>query len=283
MSKITIVTDSSAFLPEETVQKFGIHVVPLTVLWGTETYLDNVDITPAEFYKKLQEDPVHPTTTQPNPEEFLAAFEELSADHDGIVVPLISSKLSGTVNSAEMAASQFDRIPVRVIDTRTTSMALGLAVLAAAREAAAGKTIDEVEQVAKDICSRVKLMFVVDTLEFLHKGGRIGGASRLLGTALGLKPILHLSDGRVEALERVRTKRKAVERMLDLAQTFTDGNPVRAAVIHAGAPEEGEALMAKVSERFECTELHFAGLSPVIATHTGPGTVGMAICPEVTS
>lgn len=283
MSKIAIVTDSSAFLPEDTVQKFGIRVVPLTVLWGTETYLDNVDITPTEFYKKLQKDPVHPTTTQPNPEEFLAVFEELSADHDGIVAILISAELSGTVNSAETAASQFDRIPVRVIDTRATSMALGLAVLAAAREAAADKTIEEIEKVVKDICSRVKLMFVVDTLEFLHKGGRIGGASRLLGTALGLKPLLHLTEGRVDALERVRTKRKAVERMLDLAQELTDGNPVRAAIIHAGVPEEGEALMARVAEQFECTELHLTGLSPVIATHAGPGTVGMAICTEVGS
>lgn len=280
MPKIAIVTDSSAFLPENLVQEFGIRVIPQVLLWGTESYLDNVNITPSEFYTRLQEDAVHPTTTQPNPEEFLTVFEELSADHDGIVAILISSELSGTVSSARTAADQFDRVPVRIVDSRSASMGLGLAVLSAIQKAAEGKAIDDVEAAAREVCSKVKVMFVVDTLEFLHKGGRIGGASRLLGTALGLKPLLHLNEGRVDALEKVRTKRKAVARMLDLAQEYTDGNPVRAAIIHAGVPEEGKTLMASVADRFQCTELHMAGLSPVIATHVGPGTVGMAICTE---
>jgi DegV family protein with EDD domain len=279
MSKIAIVTDSSAFLPPDLVHDYGIRVVPQILLWGSATYLDNVDITPSAFFKRLQEDPVHPTTTQPNPEEFLTVFEELSPKFDGIVAILISSELSGTVSSARTAAEQFDRLPVRVVDSRSASMGLGLAVLTAAQNAAQGKSIDEVEAVAREVCASVKVMFVVDTLEFLHKGGRIGGASRLFGTALGIKPLLHLKEGRVDALEKVRTKGKALNRMLDLAQEIVDQKPVRAAVIHAGVPEEGEALKAKVAERFECTELHLAGLSPVIATHAGPGTLGLAICP----
>jgi DegV family protein with EDD domain len=280
MSKIAIVTDSSAFLPDELVKQYQMRVVPQILLWGTETYLDNVNITPSEFFKRLQEDPVHPTTTQPNPEEFLTIFEELAPEYEGIVAILISSELSGTVSSARTAAEQFQRIPVRVVDSRSTSMGLGLAVITAAQLAAEGATIDEVEAAAREVCAKVKVMFVVDTLEFLHKGGRIGGASRLLGTALGLKPLLHLNEGRVDALEKVRTKRKAVDRMLELAQELADGKPVRASIIHAGVPEEGEALRSRVEKTFSCTELHLAGLSPVIATHAGPGTLGIAICQD---
>lgn len=280
MSKIAIVTDSSAFLPDELVKLYQLRVVPQILLWGTETYLDNVNITPSEFFKRLQEDPVHPTTTQPNPEEFLTIFEELAIGYEGIVAILISSELSGTVSSARTAAEQFQRIPVRVVDSQSASMGLGLAVLTAAKLADQGAAIDEVEAAAREVCAKVKVMFVVDTLEFLHKGGRIGGASRLLGTALGLKPLLHLNEGRVDALERVRTKRKAVDRMLELAQELADGKPVRASIIHAGVPDEGEALRARVEETFSCTELHIAGLSPVIATHVGPGTLGIAICPD---
>lgn len=279
MSKIAIVTDSSAFLPDELVKQYQIRVVPQILLWGTETFLDNVNITPIEFFTRLQKDPVHPTTTQPNPEEFLTIFEELAPGCEGIVAILISSELSGTVSSARTAAEQFQRIPVRVVDSQSASMGLGLAVLSAAKMAAQGAAIDEVEATARDVCAKVKVMFVVDTLEFLHKGGRIGGASRLLGTALGIKPLLHLNEGRVDALEQVRTKRKAVNRMLELAQELADGKPVRAAIIHAGVPEEGEVLKSRVAEIFSCTELHIAGLSPVIATHVGPGTLGLAICP----
>jgi DegV family protein with EDD domain len=158
-------------------------------------------------------------------------------------------------------------------------MGLGLAVLAAAEAVAEGKSIDEVEKAARDVCETVKVLFVVDTLEYLHKGGRIGGASRLLGTALGLKPLLHLNDGRVDALEKVRTKRKAVERMLELAGEYSNSEPVNISVLHAAVPDEAEALKATVEERFNCKTLHVTDLSPAIATHAGPGTLGIAICP----
>jgi DegV family protein with EDD domain len=157
-------------------------------------------------------------------------------------------------------------------------MGLGQAVLAAAKAASEGKSIDEVEQAARDVCEKVKVLFVVDTLEYLHKGGRIGGASRFLGTALGLKPLLHINDGRVDGLEKVRTKRKAVERMLELAGEYSNGEPVNISVLHAAVPEEAEALKATVMERFDCKDLHVTDLSPAIATHAGPGTVGIAIC-----
>jgi len=279
MAKTAIITDSSAYLPDDLVQQFGIHVIPLTVIFGEETLLDVVEIDITEFHRRLSEGPIHPSTTQPNPEDFTALFEKLAKDYDGIVAVLISSELSGTVNSALVAKEDFDRIPVRVIDSRSTSMGLGLAVLAAAEAASVGKSLDEVESAAREVCSNVKVLFVVDTLEYLHKGGRIGGASRFLGTALGLKPLLHINDGRVDGLEKVRTKRKAVDRMLDLATEYANGQSVHVAVIHAAALEEAETLKSAVMERFDCIDLLITDLSPAIATHAGPGTLGIAICP----
>jgi DegV family protein with EDD domain len=279
MAKTAIITDSSAYLPEELVQKFGIHVIPLIVIFGEEMLLDVVEIDISEFHRRLSEGPIHPSTTQPNPEDFTALYDKLANEYDGIVAILISSELSGTVNSALVAKDSFDRIPVRVIDSRSTSMGLGLAVLAAAEKAAAGQSIDEVEAAAQEACSNVKVLFVVDTLEYLHKGGRIGGASRFLGTALGLKPLLHLNDGHVDALEKIRTKRKAIDRMLELAGEYINGKPVHIAVIHAAAPEEAEALKLRVMNRFNCIDSYVTDLSPAIATHAGPGTLGIALCP----
>jgi DegV family protein with EDD domain len=279
MAKIAIITDSSAYLPDDLIQKYGIHVIPLTVIFGEEMLLDVVEIGIDEFHRRLSEGPIHPSTTQPNPEDFTALYEKLANDYDGIVAILISSELSGTVNSALVAKESFDRVPVRVIDSRSTSMGLGLAVLAAAEAVAEGKSLDEVEATAHEICANVKVLFVVDTLEYLHKGGRIGGASRFLGTALGLKPLLHLNEGHVDALEKIRTKKKAIERMLELAGEYANGQPVHAAVIHAAAPDEAETLKTAVMERFNCIDLLVTDLSPAIATHAGPGTLGIAICP----
>jgi len=279
LTKIAVLTDSTAYLPSPLIDQYSIHVIPLTVLWGDDALRDGVDITPAEFLQRLNEDPVHPTTTQPNPEDFQLIYEQLSSDHDAIVAPLISSKLSGTVNSAQSAKSTFSRVPVRVVDTQSTSMGLGFAVLAAARAAAQGMSLEDVEAAARSAAANTRVLFVVDTLEYLHRGGRIGGASKLLGTALSIKPLLHLNEGRVDALERVRTKGKAVSRMLELVTHYADGQPARVAVIHAGSPEEAEELKAQVAGQITCEELHVADLSPAISIHTGPGTVGLAVCP----
>lgn len=280
MTKIAVITDSSAYIPQELIDQYSIHVIPLTVLWGSEKLLDGVDITPVEFLQRLTEDPIHPTTTQPNPEDFTIIYEQLATEYDAIVAPLISTELSGTVNSAEVAAKDFSRIPVQIVDSRSTTMGLGFATLAAARAVAQGKSLEEVEEIARSVVSKVKVLFVVDTLEYLHKGGRIGGASRFLGTALSLKPLLHLNEGRVDTLEKVRTKGKAVHRMIELAAQYADDRPVRVSVVHAGVPKEAEALKSRVAEQMECLELHVTMLSPAISVHTGPGTLGLAVCPD---
>jgi DegV family protein with EDD domain len=282
MNHVAVLTDSSAYLPDQLINMYRIHVIPLTVLWGSETFLDGKDLTPDQFLQRLTEDQVHPTTTQPNPDDFYLIYKELAAEYDAIVAPLISSELSGTVASALMAASDFDRIPVRVVDTRLTTMGLGFSALAAARAAAQGRPLEEVEEAARTVAARSRVLFVVDTLEYLHRGGRIGGASKLFGTALSIKPLLHLNEGRVDALERVRTKEKAVDRMLELAAEYAGDNPARVSVIHSGIQEDAEALQSRVAGRFNCIELILTGLSPAITIHTGPGTLGLVVCSEGT-
>ena len=159
-------------------------------------------------------------------------------------------------------------------------MGLGFSALAAARAAAKEMTLDEVEHAARSAAAASRVLFVVDTLEYLHRGGRIGGASKLFGTALSIKPLLHQNEGRVDALEKVRTKKRAVDRMLELAAEYANGRPVRAAVARAGARGDAAALKQRVAGQFNCIELHTVEISPAISIHTGPGTVGIALIPE---
>jgi DegV family protein with EDD domain len=191
----------------------------------------------------------------------------------------LSSKLSGTFQSAVQGREELGsgKEKVEIIDSNSTSMAMGFQVLAVARAVAEGASMDECKALAEKARSCTGVYFVVDTLEFLHRGGRIGGAQRFLGTALNLKPILTVQDGKVEALERIRTKSKAVERLINIVAEQTAGkSPVRLAAIHANAPEEAKALLEKAAKLLNAEEVILTGVSPVVGTHTGPGTVGLA-------
>ncbi len=280
MSKIAVVTDSTAYLPPELVAQYGIHVMPQQLIWGDETFLNGVTIDPPTFYERLSRSGDIPTTAQASAGEFAHLFAEVARNADGIVGVFISTELSGTVASALAAQELLPDLPIEVVDSRFTTMGLGFVALAAARAAAEGKGLAEVAAAARELVPRVNVLFIVETLEYLHRGGRIGGASRLLGSALRIKPLLHLTEGRIDALERVRTKRKAVERMLEVMAERVGNATVHAAVIHANAPEEAARLREQVRERFPHTELYLAELSPVIGTHVGPGTVGVAFYAE---
>ena len=276
--KVVVVTDSTAYIPAEAQEGLDIPVIPLWLIWGEERFRDGVDISPDEFYRRLETSKTLPTTSQPSAGEFVEFFKRVGADAAGIVGIFISSNLSGTVASALAAAKQLPEMDIRVIDSLETSMSLGLTVLPAARAAAAGKSVDEVAAIAEDARKRVKVLFVVDTLEYLYRGGRIGGAKRLLGTALNIKPLLHLDDGRVELLTQVRTKRKAIARLLNIIEDYLGGRALEeVSVLDVFAPKEGDALAEKVRARFGVSQVHRAKVSPVIGTHVGPGTVGAAI------
>ena len=281
MTKIAILTDSTANLPVEWVKQYNILVIPLKIHWGNETLLDGVDITPNEFYTRLSHSKSLPTTSQPSIQDFLQAFERLAEGADGIVVPLISSGISGTVASAQAAARQFTRVPVEIIDTHITSMGQVLIILAAARAAEQGKSLEDVRRAADEVVKRLRVFFAVDTLEFLHRGGRINGASRYLGTALDVKPILFFnSEGKIDALERVRTKRKAMQRLITLAEQQANGHPVHVGIVHTNVPQAAQEFRDEVEKRLNCKEIFTIEFSPVIGVHVGPGTIGIALYAE---
>jgi DegV family protein with EDD domain len=276
MSKIAIVTDSSAYLPADLVARYGIHVMPLKVAFGQTVYRDCIDITEEEFYRKLAQAKELPITSQPSAGEFLALYQEMAREAQGILSVHISGALSGTYNSALAAREMLPDVPIEVVDSRSTSMGLGFLVLAAAQAAEEGKSLAEIATLTRDLVPRLNVIFVLDTLKYLQKGGRIGGAQALMGSMLAIKPLLHLYEGRVEPLEKVRSKGKAVERLVEVMAERLQGRPAHVAILHSAIPQEAEALRAQITARFTCCELLFSGVSPVIGTHTGPGCLGLA-------
>jgi DegV family protein with EDD domain len=222
-----------------------------------------------------------PTSTQPSVEEFKEFFQDCARDSDAIVSVLASSRISGTVDSASAAKEFFSDLPIYVIDSYFSAMGQGLIAIAAARAAAEGKTVKEVVAAAEKMRENTNLLFVVDTLEYLHKGGRIGGAKRLLGTALNIKPILHFDQGLIEPLSQTRTKKKAVREMLDIARERLGGKKMaEAAIVHVDCFEEGESLVDLVRDQFNPANIFISDVSPVVGTHVGPGGLGLAFYPD---
>ena len=276
MTKIGLVTDSTAYFPPEIIQRYDIRVGPQVLIWGKEEFEDGVDITPDAFYARLKSATVMPTTTQVTIASFQKIFAPLVAEGTPILAILLSTKLSGTVQSAVQAKEMFPGATIEIVDSEATAMAMGFQVLEAARAAAEGRSFAEVVEIAHKARNHTGVLFVVDTLEFLHRGGRIGGAAKLFGTALNLKPLLELRDGRIEAIERVRTKAKATARLLDVLEERIGGRkPVRIAAVHASAPEEARQLLTQAEKRFQPIETMLAAVSPVVGNHTGPGTIGI--------
>jgi len=277
MSEVAVITDSTAYLPDQLLTQYRIGVVPLNVIWDNQTLQDGVDITPEDFYDRLEDSPTLPSTSQPSAAAFQAVFEKYLQEDRPVLAVLISSEISGTVNSALQAAQDLGTDQVRVVDSRTAGMATGLHVLAAARTAADGASLEECQAAAVKAQDHTDVIFVVDTLEYLHRGGRIGGAKRLLGSMLNIKPILEIKAGKIEPLEQVRTQRKALDRMIELMlEKIGDERPVRIAGFHSQAPELMDELIARTHEQIEVKETFRTVLSPVIGTHVGPGTVALA-------
>ena len=277
MSKVVVVTDSTAYLPKNLVEQYKIPVTPLVLIWGEETLRDDIDIKPVEFYERLQTAKVMPSTSQPPIPEFTKIFERLHGEGYEILAVLISDLLSGTIASAKQAKSELPDATIEIFDSQSTAMAMGFQVLAAVRAAAEGASLAECLAVVEKARANSGILFAVDTLEFLHRGGRIGGASRYLGTALQLKPLLTIEEGKIEALERVRTKKKAQSRLSDIVvERLAGKSNIRLATLHANAVEDANALLDMTSSRLDVVEKVFSEVSPVIGTHVGPGTVGLA-------
>jgi DegV family protein with EDD domain len=281
MNKVMIVTDSTATIPHELLNGNPITSVPLQVIWGNEILRDDIDIKPKDFYERLVVDKVMPSTSQVTPEEFKLMYGKLIDEGYDILSVHISSKLSGTLDSYIQANQYFPQDRIKLDDTLSNSMAMGFQVLSAARMAASGGTLAECKAVLDQARENAGIYFVVNTLEFLHRGGRIGGAQAFMGTMLNLKPLLELRDGRIEAVERVRTLAKAIDRLLDLVEAKVSNvtGPIRLCAVHANAPKEGEVLLEKAVKRFPTSLIADAAIStvsPVLGTHIGPGALGMA-------
>lgn len=275
--KVAIVTDSTANLPADLIEKHAIHVIPLHIHWDTADLLDGVDINPTQFYSRLSEANSLPTTSQPSVGEFAEFFKAVAEKAESIVGIFISDKLSGTLASAQAAKDLVPDVEIALVDSQSTAMGLGLVVLTAVRAAAQGYSHLEVAEMARSAVPHTRVLFVVDTLEYLHKGGRIGGAQRLFGSMLSIKPLLHLEEGEVRPLARVRTKKKAVRHMLDIvAQDNGEQAPPILVVLSAAAGAEADEVQDELQVQFPDTDVLVADISPVVGVHTGPKALGVA-------
>lgn len=278
MSTVGFVTDSTTNIPKELLKGIELYVAPAVVIWSGEELRDGVDIQPSAFYERLSTAKEMPTTSQPTPASFKDIYEKLvAAGKKDILSYHVSTKLSGTVGAAQQAKSLVPEANVKIVDGYSCSMGTGWPLLEGIKAAKAGKSLEEIIKITKKASENSGLFIMVDTLEFLHRGGRMGGASRFLGTALNLKPILELQDGALEAIERVRTKKKAKARLIELVQEKIGGKtPVRIASLHANARGEAEQLLETAKAVFNPIEAAITEVSPAVGTHTGPGTLGLA-------
>ncbi len=281
---IKIITDSTSALSTDFLAERSIEMVHLKVNFGEdESYDELTGITNAEFYHRLLTENVFPSTSQPPAGEFKAAYERVAEPGDEILVITLSSKLSGTYNSAVTAAKMVPEIPVTVFDTLSLALGAGLMVATASDMAQAGASMAEIVARLEQMRRDVRIYFIVDTLEYLHKGGRIGGAAAFFGGILNIKPILTFIDGKIEAIDKVRSRRKALARIFDLlAEAIPDKNQsVQIGVMHAAAESELPAMKEKLLSLFpNHTRVITGEISPVLGAHAGPGLLGAGIIPN---
>jgi DegV family protein with EDD domain len=274
--KVAIVTDSTADLPPELVEELGVTVVPLQVIFGDEAYREGVDITTEEFYERLVKSRQLPTTSAPSVGDFQEVYERLLEEADSIVSIHIGAKLSGTVQAAHTARQSLAK-PERIelVDSQAASMAMGLAIIEAAEASRAGAKLAEVKAAAESAVQRTHVRFMLDTLEYLRRGGRIGRARAYLGALLSVKPILTLREGEVYPEERVRTRARGLERIIQSAIRLP--NVKLAAVGHSTTPDDAESIGERLAMAFPNVKVHLIRFGPVIGTHGGPGLVGVGV------
>jgi DegV family protein with EDD domain len=277
--KIAIITDSTCDIPAEWREKYDISIVPLTIVWGEDQYLEGIDISPEEFYERLPNDPNHPTTSQPTPKAFLNAFQE-AADkgYDQILVIVISGAMSGTILSAQQSAEQ-SPIPVTIVDSKNNSMGLGWQVIAAAREREKGGNLESMLREVEHVRQNVHYFISLDTMKYLNRGGRIGDAVKFLSSVLNIKPLIYVNhdSGTVGASIPGRSRSSAINGMYkQFFKNINTAKPMHITVLHNAALEEAEELAEKIKQEYNPKELFISIVSPVLGVHTGPKAI--AIC-----
>jgi DegV family protein with EDD domain len=279
MPGIQVVTDSACDLPDELVERLGIQVVPLTIRFGDEELVDRVELSTKEFWDRVITGPDMPQTAAPSPGAFQTVFEEAAdAGRDAVVCVNLSSKVSATYQAARTAADSVSgRIPIAVIDSLTMTMGLGLLVLEAVELTASDSSLDEVVKELDDASKRVRVFGVVDSLDFLRKGGRIGGASHLVGSLLSIKPVLEVRDGVVEVESKQRTRARAVQY---LASKAVDAGPLKRLALAQGQASDADEVLTLLMQAKTANALELSDLGPVVGSHTGPGSLGVCFMLE---
>lgn len=272
MSPVCVVTDSTCDLPARVVDDLAISVVPLNVHFGTDTYRDHVDLTPRDFYRRLVSFDGLPTTSQPPVGVFQGVYRQLGEAGNDIISIHLSSKLSGTYASALAAAQSLPELRINVVDSQSVSIGIAWPVMTAAEAALRGEGLDAVARRVCDVIPRVRLFAVLDTLEHLRRGGRIGKTSAFIGALLHVKPLIQVKEGEVTPVEKVRTKRQALRRLVEI--TLQHGSLERLGVAHGMAQEEAEFVVEQLSAQYPRDGLLLSEIGPVIGTHAGPRVLG---------
>jgi len=277
---VKVVTDSTADLPAPTARELGITVVPVYVRFGETVYRDGVDISQDEFYQRLQESSVHPTTSQPAPADFADVYRTLSKEADALVSIHVTSKLSGTCNSALQGKEMIDtRCHIEVVDSCSVSMGLGLIAIAAAKVARAGDSLPRVMAEARQAITHLHMLAIFDTLKYLHQGGRIGKAKALLGGLLNVKPVLTMRDGELSPVGLTRTRSKGIERLYELAKNALDVQEL--AIVHSTTPGEASSLRERIASFLDMKKIHLSRLGPALGVYGGPGTLIIALIEKI--
>ena len=277
---IKIVTDSGADLPTALTEELDVTVVPVYLRFGKEVYRDRVDISEDEFYQRLLKDPVHPNTTQPSPQDFASVYDKLSQEADSIISIHITSKLSGTYNSAVQGKKMVsNKCHIEVVDSLSLSIGVGLMVILASKMAKSGKNLEQIVDELQKIIPNVHLLILFDTLKYLVKGGRIGKAKGLLGSVLNVKPMLAMKDGELIPSGQVRTRSKGIDRLLDFVKNAKEIQDL--AILHSTTPDEAQALLECTGSVFPKEHTMIARLGPGLGVHGGPGVLAVALRGEI--
>jgi DegV family protein with EDD domain len=273
--KVRVVTDSTADLPPQLAKELGITIVPVYLRFGDKVYRDRVDISEDEFYQRLLHDPIHPSTTQPSPQDFVDVYKNLAQGADGIISIHVSSKLSGTYNSALCGKEVVEKeCPIEVIDSQVVTMGLGQLAIVANTIAESGKSLQRVVEEVKQMIPSIHLLGLLDTLKYLALGGRIGKVQALLGSVLSVKPMLTIKNGELVPAGRVRSRAKGIDILFDFVENAVDIQDL--AIVYNTALDEAQALIERIGSIFPKERIRLARLGPALGVHTGPGILFVA-------
>ncbi len=277
IEKIALLTDSACDLPKEFIERFCIKVLPLSVIYPDKIYQDRITIEPQEVYDRMPDE--IPTTSMPTPHEITSILEEIRNEGFTHVLAVhLSSGLSGTYEAVRMVAQEFEDLVINVFDTRTLSIATGWMVLEAARDIASGLSFQKIIDNLHQLQPRVKVYYVLETLEYLRRGGRIGAVAAMLGQFLHLKPIISVNqEGKYFTYAKARGRQKSIEKLAEIVEKAVQSGPIKLAVMHGGAREEFQRLLEKLQHLPNIKELIASDISPALGVHTGPGLLGVCV------